>query len=82
MTVNRGQIALVASWWALAVFIIGAAFGAWLVGAVQEGYLYQGHVYPLCATEDSDNCVWLASLQGNGTGFDLVTIDGTTYFMD
>ena len=35
---------------------------------------------PACATEDSTNCVWDASVQGNGTGASFVDIDGTAYY--
>jgi hypothetical protein len=38
---------------------------------------------PPCPTEDSDNCVWLASEQGNGQGHSFYTIMGdTTYFAE
>jgi hypothetical protein len=38
---------------------------------------------PPCPTEDSDNCVWLASEQGNGQGQSFYTIMGdTTYFAE
>lgn len=36
---------------------------------------------PACPTEDSDNCIWFASEQGNGEGHSFYTIMGeTTYF--
>ena len=35
-----------------------------------------------CETEDATNCVWVASIQGNGTGSSLIDIDGeATYFI-
>lgn len=38
---------------------------------------------PPCPTEDSDNCIWLASQQGNGQGHSFYTIMGeTTYFQE
>lgn len=37
--------------------------------------------YPPCATEDSPNCVWVASAQGNGEGSSFVDIDGTAYYI-
>lgn len=35
-----------------------------------------------CAEEDSDNCYWNASLQGNGEGSSFVVVNGTTYYLD
>jgi hypothetical protein len=32
-----------------------------------------------CPTEDSTNCVWDATAQGNGTGQSFIDIDGTAY---
>jgi hypothetical protein len=38
---------------------------------------------PPCPTEDSDNCIWLASEHGNGEGHSFYTIMGeTTYFTE
>lgn len=34
---------------------------------------------PPCQDEDSTNCIWDASEQGNGLGTDYVDIDGTVY---
>ena len=35
-----------------------------------------------CETESSNNCVWDASVQGNGTGSSFIDIDGeATYFI-
>lgn len=31
---------------------------------------------PACATEDSDNCYWDATTQGNGTGLSFTVVDG------
>lgn len=36
---------------------------------------------PLCATEDSVDCVWVASIQGNGTGYDLYNVGDTSYYL-
>lgn len=36
---------------------------------------------PPCATEDSDNCYWMAETMGNGKGMSFVTIDGQTYYL-
>lgn len=33
-----------------------------------------------CATEDSTNCYWNASEQGNGEGVDFHDIDGVAYY--
>lgn len=43
-----------------------------------------GGVYgslPHCVTEDSDNCVWDARIDGNGEGRSFVTIDGVTHYL-
>jgi len=58
----------------LAIFLVlvGIALGAiWTVANQQErGYL------PPCQTEDSVNCYWDASEQGNGLGNDFIAIEG------
>ncbi|QQO39507.1 hypothetical protein SEA_NAMAGO_106 [Microbacterium phage Namago] len=36
---------------------------------------------PHCVTEDSDNCVWDARVDGNGEGRSFVTIDGVTHYL-
>ncbi|QED11918.1 hypothetical protein SEA_MASHLEY_102 [Microbacterium phage Mashley] len=36
---------------------------------------------PPCLTEDSDNCVWDARVDGNGEGRSFVTIDGVTHYL-
>ena len=35
-----------------------------------------------CPTEDSTNCVWDATAQGNGHGQSFIDIDGTAYNLD
>lgn len=35
-----------------------------------------------CPTEDSTNCVWDATAQGNGTGQSFIDLDGTAYTLD
>ncbi len=37
-------------------------------------------VVPVCATEDSDNCHWDATTQGNGTGRSFTVIDGVVSY--
>jgi len=37
---------------------------------------------PACATEDSTNCYWDATQQGNGYGNSFVDIDGTIHYLD
>lgn len=37
---------------------------------------------PPCEYEDSANCIWDASEQGNGEGISFVDIDGTAYYAD
>lgn len=34
-----------------------------------------------CEYEDSTNCVWVASEQGNGAGQSFLDIDGTAYYL-
>lgn len=48
--------------------------------AVIPEYSYGGLSIPECATEDSTNCVWDATIQGNGTGNSFIDIDGTAYY--
>lgn len=35
-----------------------------------------------CPTEDSTNCFWDATAQGNGTGQSFIDLDGTAYNLD
>lgn len=47
--------------------------------------LTAGYVWALspsleCATEDSTNCYWDATTQGNGQGRSFVDINGTAYY--
>ena len=37
---------------------------------------------PECATEDSDNCVWLAEDRGNGEGRSFYVVDGEVTYLD
>lgn len=37
---------------------------------------------PECATEDSDNCVWLAEDRGNGEGRSFYVLDGEVTYLD
>jgi hypothetical protein len=48
-----------------------------LITAVLTGTIPAGT--PKCATEDSANCVWDASVRGNGLGRPFVDIGGHTY---
>ncbi|WNT44312.1 membrane protein [Microbacterium phage CandC] len=36
---------------------------------------------PACATEDSDNCWWDATKQGNGAGLSFVVIEGEVTYL-
>ena len=38
-----------------------------------------GETLPLCEFEDSRNCIWLASKQGNGIGQSFIDIEGIAY---
>jgi len=35
-----------------------------------------------CATEDSTNCHWDASVRGNGTGHSFIDLEGTVYYLN
>lgn len=37
---------------------------------------------PPCPTEDSSNCYWDATVQGDGNGMSFIDIDGTAYYTD
>lgn len=37
---------------------------------------------PPCRTEDSNNCFWDSTSQGNGTGQSFIDLDGTAYNLD
>lgn len=37
---------------------------------------------PLCEFEDSQNCIWLHWLQGNGKGNSFIDIAGTTLYAE
>jgi hypothetical protein len=38
------------------------------------------HYLPPCRTEDSDNCIWSGTVNGNHIGRSFVVIDGTVYY--
>jgi len=40
------------------------------------GGMCEGPLLPECETEDSDNCAWDATVQGNGQGRSFYVIDG------
>lgn len=37
---------------------------------------------PVCPTEDSNECYWDATIQGNGLGTSFVNYDGVTTYLD
>jgi hypothetical protein len=37
---------------------------------------------PACVEEDSRNCIWNATTEGNGEGVTFVDIEGTAYYLD
>jgi hypothetical protein len=37
---------------------------------------------PPCATEDSEDCVWDAATQGDGSGLSFIRWHGQTYYLD
>lgn len=39
------------------------------------------NLLPECSTEDSTNCVWYASVQGNGEGRSFIDLGGTVYYL-
>ena len=40
------------------------------------GGMCEGPLLPECETEDSDNCAWDATVQGNGQGRSFYVVDG------
>lgn len=47
-------------------------------GAVSPASIAEAMATP-CATEDSDDCVWLADRMGNGEGDSFVTVEGHVF---
>ena len=41
-----------------------------------------GLLFPPCAGEDATNCVWDASIAGNGVGVSFVDVGGVAYTFD
>jgi hypothetical protein len=41
--------------------------------------LFAALATPRCETEDATNCVWLASISGNGVGQSFIDINGIAY---
>lgn len=39
------------------------------------------NLLPECATEDSSNCVWYATVQGNGEGRSFIDLGGNIYYL-
>ena len=39
-------------------------------------------LFPACAVEDDDFCMWDASTSGNGVGHSFVTLFGRTFLLD
>lgn len=37
-------------------------------------------VFPACETEDSSNCVWIANLNGNGSGRSFIDVNNRTFY--
>lgn len=38
-------------------------------------------LFPACASEDSNNCLWDASTQGNGEGSSFLVINDNIYYL-
>ena len=51
-------------------------------GGATENQGYSAALSTPCATEDSSNCYWLATDQGNGLGHSFVDIAGVTYYLN
>ncbi|WNO27760.1 membrane protein [Microbacterium phage Huwbert] len=63
-----------------AVIVAGSIFGVVaMAGAVIDEGIEE---LPPCATEDSDNCYWDASVQGNGEGRSFDVRDGVVTYWD
>lgn len=75
-------------------FLVMAGYAAFILAVLigYFGFIYRPmtaeeyqtvfEVLPVCATEDSDNCKWDASEQGNGEGRDFVNWGGHTVYGD
>lgn len=48
--------------------------------ALVPEYVYGGLSIPECATEDSTNCYWDATIRGNGQGNSFIDVNGTAYY--
>lgn len=44
--------------------------------------IFQRCELPPCPTEDSENCVWDAEVQGNGQGRSFIRLGGVTRYLD
>lgn len=42
----------------------------------------EGPSLQVCVTEDSDNCIWDASVQGDGTGSSFIAYRGEVYYLE
>jgi hypothetical protein len=60
----------------MASFLVSMFFFAFLVVLGLWGCLM---IFPPCATEDSTYCLWDASEQGNGEGFDVINFNEDIY---
>lgn len=65
----------------LAVVLAYAALVALVFGIQTVAHQYLPPL-PTCAQEDSENCIWDASVDGNGLGRSLVNIEGDVYYLD
>lgn len=52
-----------------------------LVLALIYGIAFLVLAIPECPTEDSSNCLWIATQHGNGQGATFLDINGTAYYI-
>lgn len=68
---------------AVVLVACAAGLGTWMAAlADEESVLGTSTNLEPCATEDSDDCYWLADEQGNGAGRSFVVIDGAVFYLD
>lgn len=53
----------------------------WIAYTLVPEYSYGALAFTECATEDSHNCFWDATIKGNGQGNSFIDINGTAYYV-
>lgn len=52
----------------------------WIAYTLVPETAHGGLSIPECATEDSTNCFWDATIKGNGQGNSFIDVNGTAYY--